>query len=47
MADGRVSAVADSLPEALQEAYRMADQIRFQNAYCRRDIGARALKKED
>ena len=39
-----VTAVAASLPAAIGEAYRMADQIHFQNAFCRRDIGQRALK---
>ncbi|MBE7004777.1 MAG: phosphoribosylamine--glycine ligase, partial [Ruminococcaceae bacterium] len=43
---GRVlgcTAVADTLREAIDAAYAQADQIRFENAYCRRDIGARAL----
>ena len=39
-----VTAVAASLPAAIGEAYRMADQIHFENAFCRRDIGQRALK---
>ncbi len=39
-----VTAVADTLPDAIREAYRMADTIHFENAFCRRDIGARALK---
>ncbi len=46
-AGGRVvgcTAVADSLPEAIEEAYAVAEQVRFQNKYCRRDIGARALR---
>ena len=44
---GRVvgcTAVADTLPEAIQDAYEIAGQVHFENAYCRRDIGARALK---
>ena len=44
---GRVTgttAIADSLPEAIQEAYRLADGVRFENAYRRSDIGQRALK---
>ena len=44
---GRVvgcTAVADTLPEAIREAYEIAGQVHFENAYCRRDIGARALK---
>ncbi len=47
---GRVlgaTAVAPTLREAISEAYRLADSIHFENAYCRRDIGARALAKED
>ena len=42
---GRVvgcTAVADSLPEAIENAYAVAEQVTFQNKYCRRDIGARA-----
>ena len=40
-----VTAVADTLPEAVKEAYAMADRITFENRYCRRDIGQRALSK--
>ncbi|MBE6933182.1 MAG: hypothetical protein E7464_07380 [Ruminococcaceae bacterium] len=43
---GRVTgttAVAPSLEEAIREAYRIADGVRFENAYRRSDIGARAL----
>ena len=39
-----VTAVADSLAAAQREAYALADRIEFENKYCRRDIGARALK---
>ena len=39
-----VTAVADSLAEAQRKAYAMADRIQFENKYCRRDIGARALR---
>ena len=39
---GAVS-VGDTLPEAIAGAYRLADRIHFENAYCRRDIGQRAL----
>ena len=45
-AGGRVTgttAVADTLPEAIEEAYRLADGVRFENAYRRSDIGQRAL----
>ena len=44
---GRVAgctAVEDTLPEAIESAYRIAEQVRFENAYCRRDIGQRALR---
>ena len=44
---GRVTgttAIADSLPEAIQEAYRLADGVQFENAYRRSDIGQRALQ---
>ena len=44
---GRVTgttAVADTLPDAIREAYRMADGVRFENAYRRSDIGQRALQ---
>lgn len=44
---GRViglTAVEDSLPLAIEEAYRLAGMVHFENAYCRRDIGRRALK---
>ncbi len=44
---GRVlgaTAVADSLEQAIQDAYAMVDTITFENAFYRKDIGARALK---
>ena len=44
---GRVTgttAVADSLPEAIRQAYALADGVQFANAYRRSDIGQRALK---
>ena len=43
---GRVTgttAVADTLAEAVQEAYRLADGVVFENAYRRSDIGKRGL----
>ena len=43
---GRVvgtTAVADSLEEAVKEAYRLADGVRFENAYRRSDIGQKGL----
>ena len=44
---GRVTgttAVADSLEKAIQEAYRIAGGVKFENSYCRSDIGQRALQ---
>ena len=44
---GRVvgcTAVADTLPQAIEDAYAVAAQVRFDNSYCRRDIGQRALR---
>ena len=44
---GRVlgcTAVADTLPQAIEAAYALADQVKFENAFCRRDIGQRALR---
>jgi phosphoribosylamine--glycine ligase len=38
-----VTAVADTLEDAVRIAYERADRVEFENAYCRRDIGARAL----
>ena len=39
-----VGAVADSLEEAVSKAYDRVKQIRFENAFYRRDIGKRALE---
>jgi len=44
---GRVTgttAVADTLADAVKEAYRLADGVRFENAYRRSDIGQKALQ---
>ncbi len=44
---GRVlgcTAVAEDLPEAIKEAYKIVEKVHFSNAYCRKDIGAKALK---
>ncbi|HOO23245.1 MAG TPA: phosphoribosylamine--glycine ligase [Clostridia bacterium] len=38
-----VTTVADSLEKAVESAYREAEKINFENAYCRKDIGRRAL----
>ena len=44
---GRVTgttAIAGSLEEAIKEAYRLTDGVKFEGAYRRSDIGQRALK---
>ena len=44
---GRVlgaAAVAETLPDAVGKAYKLAGRVRFENAFCRRDIGQRALE---
>ena len=38
-----VTALAESLPEAIERAYAAAGGIRFEKLHMRRDIGARAL----
>ncbi len=43
---GRVTgttAIADSLEDAVKEAYRLSDGVQFEGAYRRSDIGSRAL----
>ncbi len=39
-----VTSVADTLPEAIAASYAKVDTIHFENAFCRKDIGQRALK---
>ena len=39
-----VTAVADGLKNAIDASYALVKQISFEGAYCRSDIGARALK---
>ena len=44
---GRVvgcTAIADTLEDAINGAYAVAAQVHFENAYCRKDIGQRALR---
>ena len=44
---GRVTgttAIAASLEEAIKEAYRISDDVKFENSYRRSDIGQRALQ---
>lgn len=38
-----VTAVADTLREAITDAYQMVEKISFENAYYRKDIGKKAL----
>ena len=38
-----VTAVADTLREAITDAYRMVEKISFENVYYRKDIGKKAL----
>ena len=40
------TAVADTLEEAIAASYDLAGRIHFENAYCRSDIGQRALAAE-
>ncbi|KJR96798.1 MAG: phosphoribosylamine--glycine ligase [Desulfobulbaceae bacterium BRH_c16a] len=40
-----VTAVGKTLEEAIARAYRAVDEIRWTNCYCRRDIGAKALRR--
>ena len=42
-----VTAIGDTLEEAIQKAYAQAANVTFENAYCRRDIGARALQAKE
>ncbi|MBR0447075.1 MAG: phosphoribosylamine--glycine ligase [Clostridia bacterium] len=47
---GRVlgaTAVADTLPDAIAASYKLVEQIHFDNAFYRHDIGARALKAKE
>lgn len=39
-----VTAIASGLSEAIDASYKMVKEISFENAYYRKDIGARALK---
>jgi phosphoribosylamine--glycine ligase len=38
-----VTATADSLPQAIKNAYKATEKVHFENAYKRTDIGKRAL----
>ena len=41
-----VTAVSDTLPAAITEAYRLAEGVHFENKYFRTDIGKRALSAQ-
>ena len=42
-----VTAIADTLQEAIDSSYKMVERIRFDNAFYRHDIGQRALKAKE
>ncbi len=42
-----VTAIGGTLEEAIEKAYAQAANVTFENAYCRRDIGARALRAKE
>ncbi len=42
-----VVAKGDTLAEAVREAYAYADKVGFENGFCRRDIGQRALRAQE
>ena len=39
-----VTAVRQTLREAVNDAYALADRVDFANGFCRRDIGQKALQ---
>ena len=39
-----ITCVADTLPEAIDEAYKLTRKVKFDNGFYRNDIGQRALK---
>ena len=41
-----VTALGRDLTEARKHAYAAVDKVRFENSYCRRDIGEKGLKWE-
>ena len=41
-----VTALGSDIKDAIDRAYRAVDKISFEKAYCRRDIGHRALERE-
>jgi len=41
-----VTALGEEIPDAKARAYEAVDKIKFDGAYCRRDIGDKAIKKQ-
>jgi phosphoribosylamine---glycine ligase len=41
-----VTALADSVTQARERAYRAVDRIRWPEGFCRRDIGWREIARE-
>ena len=41
-----VTATGDTLGQAVERAYAAVDRVKFQNAFCRRDIGQKALQRK-
>lgn len=39
-----VTAVADTLENAIKDAYKLTEKVEFENGFCRSDIGKRALQ---
>ncbi len=42
-----ITAIAQTLPEAIEKSYSLVENIHFDNAFYRHDIGARALKAKE
>ena len=42
-----VTAIAETLPEAIKASYSLVEKIHFDNAFYRHDIGARALAAKE
>ncbi|MBR2070188.1 MAG: phosphoribosylamine--glycine ligase, partial [Clostridia bacterium] len=40
-----ITAVGENLQQAIKDAYKKVEKVSFGNAYYRKDIGAKALKK--
>ena len=43
----RGQATAETLEEAVKEAYRLTGEVHFENAFYRKDIGKRALAAKE